>query len=116
MEKTQILLQDLRSFLDGLPGHMGETQEVRQRLAAAAELFEGGEGATTTRVADEFGDWLVGYFQLVLFPSLHFGKKSRCAKRWTQREHIINFEDLRLWEIWYTGPTPFPSEVCRAST
>ena len=27
------------------------------------------------------------------------------------REHIINLEDLRLWEIWYTGSTPFPSEV-----
>ncbi|KAH9015607.1 origin recognition complex subunit 3 N-terminus-domain-containing protein [Lactarius pseudohatsudake] len=87
VEKTQILLQDLQSFLDELPGHMDETREVRQRLAAFAELLEGAEGATG--VADEFGDWLAGYFQ----------------------EHIINLEDLRLWEIWYTGPTPFPSEM-----
>jgi len=62
---------------------------VRQRLAATAELLDGGDGATSTGVADELGDWLAGYFQ----------------------EHIINIEDLRLWEIWYTGPTPFPSEV-----
>ncbi|KAH9039965.1 origin recognition complex subunit 3 N-terminus-domain-containing protein, partial [Lactarius hengduanensis] len=89
VEKTQILLQDLQSFLDELPGHMDETREVRQRLAAFADLLEGAEGATSTGVADEFGDWLAGYFQ----------------------EHIINLEDLRLWEIWYTGPTPFPSEM-----
>lgn len=89
VEKAQILLQDLQSFLDELPGHMDETREVRQRLAAFAEFLEGAEGATSTGVADEFGDWLAGYFQ----------------------EHIINLEDLRLWEIWYTGPTPFPSEM-----
>ncbi|KAI9438315.1 origin recognition complex subunit 3 N-terminus-domain-containing protein [Lactarius indigo] len=88
-EKMEILLQDLQSFLDELPGHMNEIREVRQRLAASSELLEGAEGATSTGVADEFGDWLVGYFQ----------------------EHIINLEDLRLWEIWYTGPTPFPSEM-----
>ena len=27
------------------------------------------------------------------------------------REHLINLEDLRLWEIRYTGPTPLLSEV-----
>ena len=48
---------------------MDETQEVRQRLAATVELLEGGEGATCAGVANEFGDWLAGYFQLVfLFP------------------------------------------------
>jgi hypothetical protein len=42
---------------------MDEIREVHQRLAAAAEVPEGGEGATSTGVADEFGDWVVGYFQ-----------------------------------------------------
>ncbi|KAH9064536.1 origin recognition complex subunit 3 N-terminus-domain-containing protein [Lactarius vividus] len=87
VEKTQILLQELQSFLDVLPGHIDETREVRQRLTASTELLEGAEASTG--VADEFGDWLAGYFQ----------------------EHIINLEGLRLWEIWYTGPTPFPSEM-----
>ncbi|KAI9464079.1 origin recognition complex subunit 3 N-terminus-domain-containing protein [Lactarius psammicola] len=89
MTKSAILLEDLQSFLDELPGHMDETREVRQHLAGTAELLEGGEGGTSSGVADEFGDWFVGYFQ----------------------EHIINLEDIRLWEIWYTGPTPFPSEI-----
>ena len=44
---------------------MDEIRQVRQRLAAAAELLEGGEGATSTGVANELGDWLAGYFQLV---------------------------------------------------
>lgn len=64
-EKLQLLLQDLGSFLDTLPGHMDETREVRQRLTATGELLEGGEGATYAGVAGEFGDWLAGYFQLV---------------------------------------------------
>ncbi|KAH9077755.1 origin recognition complex subunit 3 N-terminus-domain-containing protein [Lactarius deliciosus] len=87
VEKTQILLQDLQSFLDELPG---------------------AEGATSTGVADEFGDWLAGYFQLVSSPAAtpFIPAKADAGPR----EHIINLEDLRLWEIWYTGPTPFPSE------
>ncbi|KAH9169541.1 origin recognition complex subunit 3 N-terminus-domain-containing protein [Lactarius sanguifluus] len=88
VEKTQILLQDLQSFLDELPG---------------------AEGATSTGVADEFGDWLAGYFQLVSPPAAtpFIPAKADAGPR----EHIINLEDLRLWEIWYTGPTPFPSDI-----
>jgi len=52
-------------------------------------LEDDGEGTDSTQIADEFGNWLIGYFQ----------------------EHIINLEDLRLWEVWHTGSTPFPSEM-----
>jgi hypothetical protein len=56
---------------------MDETREVHQRLAATAELLEGGEGATSAGVADEFGDWLAGYFQLVSLPP-PFQQKLMC--------------------------------------
>jgi hypothetical protein len=39
---------------------------VKQRVATTAELLEDdGEGADSAQIADEFGDWLIGYFQLV---------------------------------------------------
>ena len=49
------------------------------------------------------------------FPPLRFQKKVDVLNAGL-REHIINLEDLRLWEIWYTGPTPFPSEVSPSLT
>src|SRR6266404_260189 len=103
----QILLQYLQSFLDELPRHMDEIREVRLRLAVTAELLEGGKGATFTEVADEFGDWLMGYFQFVSFLQPLQADVLNAGPR----EQLINLEDLRLWEIWYTGSTPFPSEV-----
>ena len=48
---------------------MDESQEARQRLAATTELLESEGGATSTGgAADELGDWLAGYFQLVSSP------------------------------------------------
>ena len=76
-EKLQILLQDLGTFLDKLPTHVDQTREVRQRLAATAELLEGGEGAIYAGVANEFGDWLAGYFQLVSLSPLFQQKVMR---------------------------------------
>ncbi|KAI9511375.1 hypothetical protein F5148DRAFT_1280920 [Russula earlei] len=89
-EKLLALMQALRSFFDALPDHPDEVHEARQRVATTARLLEdNGDGSDGAHLADEFGDWLIGYFQ----------------------EHIINLEDLRLWEIWHTGSTPFPSEM-----
>ncbi|KAI0252766.1 origin recognition complex subunit 3 N-terminus-domain-containing protein [Lactifluus subvellereus] len=90
-EKLQTLLRELLSFLDELPDHLDDVRAVRQRVATTAELLEGGGEGTSdpSPIANKFGDWLMGYLQ----------------------EHIINLEDLRLWEIWHTGSTPFPSEM-----
>ncbi|KAH9990207.1 hypothetical protein BJV74DRAFT_885047 [Russula compacta] len=64
--------------------------DARQRVEVTVKLLEDDrEGSESAQIADEFGDWLIGYFQ----------------------ERIINLEDLRLWEIWHTGSTPFPSEM-----
>jgi len=86
-EKLQALLKELLSFIDGLPNHLDEVHEARHRVASTARLLE--DDQESAHVADEFADWLIGYFQ----------------------DHIINLEDLRLWEIWHTGSTPFPSEM-----
>lgn len=89
-EKLSVLLRELRSYLDELPDHLDEVHRVQQRVTTTTLLLEDdGEGDESTQIADEFGNWLIDYFQ----------------------EHIINLEDLRLWEIWHMGSTPFPSEM-----
>ncbi|KAI0279572.1 origin recognition complex subunit 3 N-terminus-domain-containing protein [Russula aff. rugulosa BPL654] len=89
-EKLSVLLRELRSYLDELPDNLDEVQKVQQRVTTTALLLEDDrEGDESSQIADEFGNWLIDYFQ----------------------EHIINLEDLRLWEIWHTGSTPFPSEM-----
>jgi len=89
-EKLPALLHELRLFLDEVTDHPDEVHEARQRVVNTARLLEDeGEDSDSAHIADEFGGWLIGYFQ----------------------EHIINLEDLRLWEIWHAGSTPFPSEM-----
>ena len=62
------MLRELRSYLDELPDHLDEVHKVQQRLTTTALLLEDdGEGDEGTQTADEFGNWLVGYFQSVFF-------------------------------------------------
>ena len=76
------MLRELRSFLDGLPDHLDEVHEARQRVAITSGLLEdNGEGSHSAQVAEEFGDWLVGYFQSVFFRPLLFGKLTHEAQR-----------------------------------
>lgn len=64
-EKLQTLLRELREFLDELPDRPDEVRALRQRVATTAGLLEGGGEDTSdpSPIADEFGDWLMGYFQ-----------------------------------------------------
>lgn len=66
-----ILLGELRSFLNALPDHLDEVHEAQQRLLSTVAQLEDDdkEGADNAQIADEFGDWLIGYFQLVFFSS-----------------------------------------------
>jgi len=58
------LLRELRSYLDELPDHLDEVHKVQQRVITAAALLEDDrKGADNTQIADEFGNWLIGYFQ-----------------------------------------------------
>jgi hypothetical protein len=67
-EKLSVLLQELRSYLDELPDNLDEVQKVQQRVTTTALLLEGDrEGDESSQIADEFGNWLIGYFQSVFF-------------------------------------------------
>jgi hypothetical protein len=56
----------LRSYLDELPDHLDEVHEVQQRMTTTALLLEDNrEGHESAQTVDEFGNWLIGYFQSV---------------------------------------------------
>jgi origin recognition complex subunit 3 len=65
-EKLSVLLRELQSYLDELPDHLDEVHKVQQRLTATATLLEDDrEGDESAQLSDEFGNWLIGYFQSV---------------------------------------------------
>lgn len=67
-EKLSILLRELWSFLHGLPDHLDEVREAKQRVTTtAAQLEHGDKSATGVPIAYQLGDWLVWYFRLVFF-------------------------------------------------
>lgn len=69
-EKLSVLLQELRSYLDELPDNLDEVQKVQQRVTTTALLLEDDrEGDESSQIADEFGNWLIGYFQSVFTSS-----------------------------------------------
>jgi hypothetical protein len=64
------LLRELRAFLDEIPDRLEGIREARRRVETASRQLEDGddgEGSNSVPVAEEFGDWLVGYFQSVFF-------------------------------------------------
>ena len=67
-EKLSVLLRELQSYLDELPDHLDEVHKVQKRVTAASLLLESdGEGEESAQIADEFGNWLIGYFQSVFY-------------------------------------------------
>lgn len=76
-EKLLVLLRELRSYLDELPDHPDEVHKVQKRVTATSLLLEeeeeeDREGEESAQIADEFGNWLIDYFQSVLFILLLF--------------------------------------------
>ena len=58
--------QELLAFIDELPNDLDEVHEARHRVATTARLPEDDrESSDSAHVADEFADWLIGYFQYV---------------------------------------------------
>jgi hypothetical protein len=65
-ENLSVLLRELQFYLDELPDHLDEVHKVQQRLTTTATLLEDDrEGDESAQLSDEFGNWLIGYFQSV---------------------------------------------------
>lgn len=65
------MLLELRSFIGGLPDHLNDVvHQARQRVEVTVKLIEDDrEGSESVQIADGFGDWLIGYFQLGFLPA-----------------------------------------------
>jgi hypothetical protein len=76
-EKLSVLLRELRSYLDELPDHVDEVHKVQQRVTAATALLleDDMEGDESAQIADEFGNWLIDYFQSVFFSLSSFTRE-----------------------------------------
>ncbi|KIJ64777.1 hypothetical protein HYDPIDRAFT_175307 [Hydnomerulius pinastri MD-312] len=86
------LLSDLRDFFARVGDDVRkEENEVISRIDVARSVFRGKDEASN--IAESLGDWLSEYFQ----------------------QRLVSLEESPLWDIWYTGSTPFPSELLNPS-
>ncbi|KAI0060018.1 hypothetical protein BV25DRAFT_1828445 [Artomyces pyxidatus] len=90
-DKLKVLLEELTVYASSVPTHLVEDL---QSPNAVFELISGMSDDGAVAAATQLGDWLTKFLD----------------------EHIVNLEDSHLWEIWYTGSTPFPSELINPNT
>ncbi|KAI6143578.1 origin recognition complex subunit 3 N-terminus-domain-containing protein [Pisolithus tinctorius] len=89
-EQLNKLLPELRNFFASLPDYVRETEKaVTSRIDTA---FSARDDEAHV-VAGLLSEWLLAYFE----------------------ERIVSLEDTPLWDIWYTGSTPFPTDLLNPS-
>ncbi|KAG2121256.1 origin recognition complex subunit 3 N-terminus-domain-containing protein [Suillus clintonianus] len=82
----------LHDFFGDVPDDVrAEEDEVISRVETAYTML--GRDASAQDISGPLGNWLSEYFKL----------------------RIVALEDAPLWDIWYTGSTPFPSELINPS-
>ncbi|KAG1732132.1 origin recognition complex subunit 3 N-terminus-domain-containing protein [Suillus lakei] len=82
----------VHSFFEDIPEDVrAEEDEVISRVETAYKML--GRNASAQDISGPLGNWLSEYFKL----------------------RIVALEDAPLWDIWYTGSTPFPSELINPS-
>ena len=118
--KLRALLQELHAFWYGLESAVVRREEEEARIWIVEMLNqvpgEVGEGpadgppvpqdAHTKELAGRIGDWLQEYIEWVRL-SNYFHQYSPVR----YRQRLVRLEDCTLWDIWYTGATPFPSDL-----
>ncbi|KAG0706584.1 origin recognition complex subunit 3 N-terminus-domain-containing protein [Suillus ampliporus] len=82
----------VRDFFEDVPKDVrAEEDEVISRVDTAYKML--GRDTSAQDISGPLGNWLSDYFKL----------------------RIVALEDTPLWDIWYTGSTPFPSELINPS-
>ncbi|EGO26953.1 hypothetical protein SERLADRAFT_448068 [Serpula lacrymans var. lacrymans S7.9] len=86
----------LEDFLQSIPEDIRlDEEDIRSQNDTAIEALRASDISPedASKVADLFGDWLTSYFQ----------------------RRLVSLDETTLWDIWYTGSTPFPSELINPS-
>lgn len=91
-EKLLVLLTELQTFLQDIPSDLRDP--VNHCVTDALQsLKSGGKNVDAFATATTVGSWLTRYWQ----------------------SSIVNLEDFVLWDVWYMGSTPYPSELINPS-
>lgn len=104
------LLSDLHDFFVSVPAQVRDAErEIISRINTAHSVHDrhNNEAQEVRDVAETVGDWLLEYFQCVVPSHLAI----RVGAHTCLRHRFVSLEELPLWDVWYTGSSPFPTEV-----
>ncbi|KAI6130863.1 origin recognition complex subunit 3 N-terminus-domain-containing protein [Pisolithus thermaeus] len=92
LRKVQInrLLPELRDFFASLPD---KVRAAEKAISSQIDTAFSARDDEAHVVAGLLSEWLMAYFE----------------------ERIVSLEDTPLWDIWYTGSTPFPTDLVNPS-
>ena len=108
-EQLDTLLSDLHDFFVDVPAQVqAEEKKIISRIDAARSVH-----TQQADIAETIGGWLLEYFEYGV--PCHTVAKLTCVPACLRRRFVTP-EELPLWDIWYTGSTPFPSEVRSTDT
>lgn len=90
--QLEAFVREVHDFFEHAPEDVkGKETEVISRVKTAYKMLC--RDASAQDISSPLGNWLSEYF----------------------RSRIVALEDAPLWDIWYTGSTPFPSELINPS-
>ncbi|TFK53049.1 hypothetical protein OE88DRAFT_1677789 [Heliocybe sulcata] len=85
------LLSSMHSFFQDLPGHVRRKEDkARVKIVSwKSQLQRGMEEEELVAFLEAIGDWVTQYLN----------------------DRLKSLEECKLWDIWYTGSSPIPSEM-----
>jgi origin recognition complex subunit 3 len=99
-------VREVHDFFEHAPEDVkGKETEVISRVETAYKMLC--RDASAQDISSPLGNWLSEYFRYAPQSSMWLLD----LKYMILRSRIVALEDAPLWDIWYTGSTPFPSEV-----
>ncbi|EPQ51812.1 hypothetical protein GLOTRDRAFT_80817 [Gloeophyllum trabeum ATCC 11539] len=91
---AQRLLAAIHQFFQELPPHLRAAEaKARVKVVSWNSQLQRVEEELFPELTEAIGDWLTGFLD----------------------EKLKSLEECSLWDIWYTGSTPFPSELLNPS-
>ncbi|KZP30851.1 hypothetical protein FIBSPDRAFT_814660 [Athelia psychrophila] len=98
LEQLRPVLDQIRAFFHELPSRIRmDEEDARTRIVKWTSALPASDSDADQeagrKLSEAVGEWLAVYFQ----------------------DNLAILEEERLWDIWYTGSTPFPSEMINPS-
>lgn len=99
-------MREVHDFFENAPEDVkAEEDTVISRVETAYKMLC--RDASAQDISSPLGNWLSEYFRYAPWSSMWLID----LKFMILRLRIVALEDAPLWDIWYTGLMPFPSEV-----